>query len=350
MNPPLLLCGLLLAQPLAEPPIAGRPTDWSGAVGGPYSVAVFAQPTELAAEEQLTLMVRIGTTDAGNLATVKRPALAKLEAFKAFAVEDLDDYSEGNPPYRWFRYLLRPRNADVKEIPRLKFVYFSPRTGRYQTTYSEPVPLTVRPRTAPIPAVEVPPWIMEEWKAEENETFEDACRMLAKSPRSVDYWWDKFASAAGVSSNRWFERLYARRGNSNMTAFALIVPPLLGAAWYAVWRRQNPDAARLANTRRSRAAAVALRMLAQAGDDSPRQVRCAIEEYLRARIGLPPSATTPAEVVAYLRGSSSSSADADEIAGLLRRCDDALFAPAPAAATGLVADAERLIIKWDKPS
>jgi hypothetical protein len=265
-----------------------------------------------------------------------------------FAVEDLDGGYEEYLSRHWFRYLLRPRSTQAKEIPRVKFVYFNPRTGRYQTTYSEPVPLTVRPRTAPVAAVEVPPWIMEEWKAEENETLGVYHRMAAAS--QFDRLWQEFVDALGVYSNPRYDRLYARDGGSYMTALALVTPPLLGVVWYAIWLRRNPDAARLANIRRSRAASAALRILAQTSDDSPRQVHHAIEEYLRARVGLPQSASTPMEVAAYLRGSSLSCLGADEIESLLRRCDDARFAPAPADPGFLVTEARGLILKWDERS
>src|SRR5262245_55833088 len=79
----------LADPPAAEPPLVGRPLDWSGAVGGPFAVEMTAEPTELAAEEPLTLTLRI--TGRGNLSSLPRPALGKLESFKAFAVDDLDD-------------------------------------------------------------------------------------------------------------------------------------------------------------------------------------------------------------------------------------------------------------------
>jgi len=339
----------MLSQPAAEPPVVGRPTDWSGAIGGPYIVTLHAAPTDLAAEDQLTLTVRIGVDEegsAGNLAKLKRPALSKLDAFNSFAIEDLDENSTVDTPPRWYRYLLRPRSTGVKEIPRLKFVYFNPRTGRYLTTYSDPVPLTVRARTAPVPAVEVPPWIMQEWKDEGKETLEAYYRMAAPSP--MQRGWQKFVGSFGIYSNPWHDRLCARDGDSYMTALALAAPPLLAVAWYAIWRRRNPDAARLANIRRSRAAAVALQMLGQASDDSPRQVRRVVEEYWRARVGLPQSATTPLEVIAYLRDSSFSCADPEEVGRLLRRCDDARFAPSRAEPSDLPAEARNLILKWDE--
>jgi hypothetical protein len=351
VNAALLLCGLLVAQPAAEAPIAGRPTDWSGVSGGPYVVRLFAEPTELAAEDQLTLFVRIGVADegsAGNLAKLRRPALAKMDAFKSFAIDDLDENATSEAPPRWFRYLLRPRNADVNEIPRLKFVYFNPRTGRYQTTYSEPVPLTVRQRTAAAAAVEVPPWIMQEWKDQENEDLEAYYRMAA--PSLIERGWRRFFDSFGIHSNPRYDRLYARDGPSYWTALALAAPPLFATAWYAIWRRRNPDAARLAKIRRSRAGAAALRTLGQLADNSPQKVRHAIEEYLHARAGLPPSANTPSEIVGHLHSSSFSPAELEEVGSLLRRCDDALFAPSPVDVNGLSAQARNLILNWDDES
>lgn len=109
-----------------------------------------ADRTQLTAEEPITLTLRIAGP--GNLADTARPNLAKLDAFKPFAVENLDDrFIPGDPPRREFRYRVRPRSPAVKEIPRFKLVYFNPRimpaSRGYQTTYADAIPLTVRPRT-----------------------------------------------------------------------------------------------------------------------------------------------------------------------------------------------------------
>lgn len=342
MNASFLLCGILLAQPAAEPPIAGRPVDWSGIVGGPYVVTVSAEPRELTEEDRLTLTVQIVVANGGNvgnLRELKRPDIAKSETFKAFAVEDLDEHYAENPSRRWFSYLLRPRSSDVKEVPRLKLVYFNARAGRYQTTYSEALPLTIRSRTAPIAAVEVPPWIMQEWKAEEDELS----RLLL--PSSIERW----RGLVGMGSDPLHDRFYPRAGQPLALGLVLTTPPLLAVVWYAIWRRRKPDEARAAKMRRSRAAAIALRTLADAGEDSPRHVRQAVEEYWRAKAGLPKSASTTPEVVDHIRGSSFSRTVPEEVGRLLQRCDDARFAPAPADTGSLIAEAKSLVLKWDEP-
>ena len=107
-------------------------------------------PTEVTAEEPLTLTLRIAGP--GNLADIARPVArqARMPSSRLPSRTWTIDFVPGDPPRREFRYRIRPRTADVKEIPRFKFVYFNPRimpaSRGYQTTYAEPVPLTVKPR------------------------------------------------------------------------------------------------------------------------------------------------------------------------------------------------------------
>src|SRR5947207_6166652 len=109
-----LLCVLVVLNPAAyaagspEPPVAGRPLNFSGAVGGPFTVTATAEPTEVTAEEPVTLTLRIAGP--GNLAQLRRPDLNKVERFAHdFAVEDGPDRFQPEPPVREFRYRLRPR-------------------------------------------------------------------------------------------------------------------------------------------------------------------------------------------------------------------------------------------------
>ena len=141
-----------------EPPVVGRPAEFSGAIGGPFVVTASIEPSELAVEQPATLTVRL--VGPGNLRDLPRPALDKLPAFQPFAVDPLDDeFQDGSPPSRVFRYRLRPRTAGIREVPRIRFVYFNPAimpaSRGYQTTYTSPLPLTVRESPSlsnPLPA------------------------------------------------------------------------------------------------------------------------------------------------------------------------------------------------------
>jgi hypothetical protein len=341
VNASLLLFGLLLTQPGAEPPVVGRPTDWSGAVGGPYLVTLIAEPTELTAEDRLSLTVRIAAADgssAGNLRTLKRLALSKLETFKAFAVEDLDDSFSENPPHRWFRYSLRPRSADVKEIPPVKFVYFHPRAGRYQTTYTEPIRLTVKPRPsipAGEPIDELPGWLV-------NRRSVDEVVERAASPFLG--WTEAALGNLGIpfDAEAWFGH-----GGSSLLALGLVLaaPPGACVLWFLLWRRHNPTAAWLAQVRRSRAAAIALKVL-HGSDGNPRRVASALLDFLHERAGLSRAAVTPAEVSAALTGETRKHLKSRTVA-MLQACDEARFAASAAPQNELSAAAESLILDWE---
>jgi BatD DUF11 like domain len=150
-----VLCVLCGENCLAgEPPIVGRPAEFSGAIGGPFVLTLTVEPNTVAVEEPFTLTLRI--VGPGNLKEIRRPPLGKLDAFKLFAVDDLDDdFAHGTPPSRTFRYRLRARSADVKQIPPFKFVYFNsaivPASRGYQTTYAEGATIAIKP---PISAAE----------------------------------------------------------------------------------------------------------------------------------------------------------------------------------------------------
>jgi hypothetical protein len=333
--------------PAVEPPVVGRPVDYSGAVGGPFVVEQTAEPTELNAEEPLTLTVRI--TGPGNLRDLPRPPLAKLDAYKAFAVDNLDDrFVAGDPPRREFRYRLRPRTADVKEVPRLKFVYFnSARAGTpsrgYQTTYADPVPLTVRPRTPPAPDVpaEVPEWMLERVPVVETIGSHTGADITELVMAKVMSW---FGVRYDRQSHGWEALVWL---SYVVATVVLIVPPLVSGAWYWAWRRANPSAAQRTGLRRSRAAAVALRSLRSATDDPAHRVAAAVLGYLRDRAGLPATVRTPHEVAEYLSRSGSPTALEEQTIALLRRCDGARFAPSPVADGTLAADTERVILDWE---
>jgi hypothetical protein len=312
--------------------------DFSGAVGGPFIVQWTAEPTELTAESPLTLSLRI--TGPGNLQNLLRPALGMLDSFKAFAVEDLDDrFVPGDPPRREFRYRVRPRSVAVKEIPRFKFVYFNPRivppSRGYQTTYADAVPLTVKPRTPVTPTgvpADAPEWMLDPPASDE---------LFGPPPKLWQQWLDKIREKIGLEAEE-----ASSGGEWVIVVLAVLVPPALCGTWLAVWRRLNPDAARLAAGRRSRAAAVALRSLRRSGTDRADLVAAALAGYLRDRAGLSTTATTPAEIAAGLATLGCPAPIAGETAALFRRCDAARFAPASADAT-LADDATKTVLEWE---
>jgi hypothetical protein len=296
-----------------EPPVVGQPAGFNGAVGV-YKVATTAEPTDLQAEDPLTLTVRI-TGSGSPRHPPQRPPLRRLPEFtRRFVIEDLPGPSPTASPAVWeFRYRLKPLNPTVKEIPALRFDYFKPgvipREKGYRSTYAPAIPLTVRPRAQVQPA---------DIQGAAPVAHPEALYELAEDPAAVLGHAEPFALPAG-----W------------LVALMLLLPPVLCAGWYAGWRLRYPDTVRLARRRQSRAARQALQALEGIRPDHPGslawQVGAVVADYLRQRWDLAAVEPTPAEVADHLKQLGCAGSLADQAAAFFRACDTARFAPDHAA-------------------
>lgn len=139
----VLLPLLLASDPVV--PIAGRPVDFSGAVGGPFVVTMKLDKTEVRLEEPATLTITI--TGPGDLSKVKRPNLKEKPNWNSKFTIDDGPVREPNDHCKEFDYLLRAKNHLAYYLPPLKFVYFNPATKpaslAWQTTYSDPIEINL---------------------------------------------------------------------------------------------------------------------------------------------------------------------------------------------------------------
>jgi hypothetical protein len=309
----LLLCGAPLRadaqDPDDEPPVAGQPVHFGGAVGK-YRIRAEAEPTHLQAEDALTLTVTI-TGSGPPRHPPRRPDLRRLPEFaRSFVIDDL----AGPPPSAgvWiFRYRLKPRSARVKEIPALRFDYYKPgilpREKGYQTEYARPIPLTVTPR-AEVRSGDLP--------GAPPAGLPDRVCNLAEGPAVVLRHDEPFA----LPGPAWLTLL-------------MLGPPALCAGWFMVWRRRHPDPLTSARKRQSQAARKALRALRAVGRCPAAEASCrasaVVADYLRERLGAGAAEPTPAEVAAFLRRHGGDGPLADRTAGFFEACDAARFAPGP---------------------
>ncbi len=285
----------------AEPPLAGRPADFSGAVGV-FRMRAGADPTTLAAEDPLLLTLRISAIGAVE-APPRRPDLRRLDGlFQIAAVAEKD----ARPDQRtWlFVYRLRPRTTQVKAVPRLKLVYFNPASNAYESTFTDPIPLTVRPRSAEAPMID----------PVENGGVIDRRYPLVTGD----------AVLAVQTSDR-LPRPW-------ILVLLFLAPPAVCLAWYQAWRRQHPDAARLMGRRRSKAGREALKALRTSGPSRDPEavgarVAGALARYLHHRLDLATAEPTPVEAQLALEQADVSAKLAEKAAELLRRCDVARFTP-----------------------
>ncbi len=123
-------------------PEAGRPSDYSGAVGE-FTISVAADRLNLKANEALNLVVKI--EGRGNLANIKDltvtwPNQMDLYDSKGRSKTDVRGISE-----KIYEYLLIPRKEGTYIIPSFEFAYFDPKTQRYRREKSEPLTVRVAP-------------------------------------------------------------------------------------------------------------------------------------------------------------------------------------------------------------
>jgi hypothetical protein len=301
-------------------PIVGRPGYFNESVGTRFEVTMRASRTELHAMQQLTLTVRV-TAVGRYWQPPERPNLEELAKFnERFKI----DRPANSKPDRvladqrsWeFEYKLRPRpDVTVERIPPLPFVWYRPSRkanlrGYFATTFGEEIELKVKPVPVVTPMVKQVP---------------------IQAPESF------FAIAAGPAVLERDEPY--RLPSLGLWALLLLAPPALAGAWFVIWRRLYPDAARLARIRQSRAAIEALRALVALGtvDESLRVARITAisANYLRYRFDLRAIEPTPAEVGEHLRRAGASDELAEQAADFFRACDAARFAPVEIDASGL---------------
>lgn len=286
-----------------EPPVAGRPEDFSGLVGV-FRINASATPMELQVEDPLTLTVRIGGEPDRSFQSPE-PLRSRLRLFSKRMQEDFfiepvpekDRHLEKEKMWE-FVYRLRPKRLDAKSIPGLKLTYYLPARRRYQSSYADEIELTVtpRPEAAPTKAAIDAARLPERFY--ELVTGPDVLRRPLTIPWLIP-----------------------------AAAIYLLLPPALCALWYRRWRRLHPDEGRYRQQQRSQAAQKALRLLHDEPGPNEEQVFLLLAGYLWQRFDLVLTEPTPREVAHHLNRLGISRDLRTRVADFIARCDAVRFAP-----------------------
>lgn len=305
--------GPLLAQPIFGEPLE----DYYKAQGRGISVRWVVPQTTVVEGHDLNVTLVI--TGATNPAAVEKPDLSKIPKFaERFAITPESD--EPRTPMDRdvrFNYKFRPRNRSVSQIPALKFHYYNPSAApgkqQFPSTMADSVGITV---TEPpkLPKVAM-------WEADHLFHVSSGPEVLHAPFVPCQWAW----LAAGLFG------------------------PLAALGWFLVWRRIFPDAARMTQLRRSRAARRATDAIRSANrtPDPPATIANAVLGYLRMRFPLPESAVTPSEIATALVGVSILTGVAEQVADVFRECDRARFAPPSDSGVSLAANAEAAITRLE---
>ncbi len=120
-------------------PDAGRPVDYSGAIGK-FSASASAQPRDVDAGESIKW--RVEWTGEGNLEFFTAPDPSRLDAFRDFRVYGKTE--EKSFERRVVIYDIAPLSSQVRSIPALPLSLYDPQEERYTTVQTAPIEIRVR--------------------------------------------------------------------------------------------------------------------------------------------------------------------------------------------------------------
>jgi tetratricopeptide (TPR) repeat protein len=301
-------------------PDAGKPADFSGAVGR-FTLRVEAGPRALEAGDPVTVTTTIEGD--GNLEGAQAPMLAATDTLKTYPVQTMPQTASSpgtaaraEGARAVFEQVVIPERAGAVTLAAPRFSYFDPEAGTYRTLTAAPIVLDVQP---PAQAAEAPVGAPAAAPARPStpETLGRDIVFIKDTPGNLQ--------PAG-------HRLYR-----SVTFWALqLVPLTIWALIVVVDRRRlrlraDPRLARFSTAGRSaRRAIAAAEATLQAGDRTAFYDRLvhAMREYLSAKLDLPPGAVTADSVVERARGRGVPAEVADGLGELFASCERVRFAPA----------------------
>jgi len=223
-------------------PAAGKPRDFSGAVGS-FQFDAEGSPSQVKVGDPVTMKLRV--TGRGNFDRVEAPALKDSSGWRAyppsgnFTKESSDEL--GLSGTKLFEMAVIPEEKKT-QMPVFTFSYFDPEAEKYVTLVSEPAALRVEggKPPAPVPVVKAP-------EAVSGPTAEPE----PPAPTANDILGPRYD--AGV--RRSFEPLYEQR--EFWLAQGGMLVALLTLICFRVRRGPDAGAARAAGLRREKAALLA---------------------------------------------------------------------------------------------
>ncbi|MCS5635644.1 MAG: BatD family protein [Myxococcota bacterium] len=126
-----------------EAPVENRPPSYGGAIGRGFSFEATADRSVVQRGEPIVLTLTV--RGEGGLENVGLPSLEGTLPPHAFNLPRDRPPGELIEGAKIFRVPVRILDESVEEIPALPYSWFDPELGEYQTAYSRPIALSVRP-------------------------------------------------------------------------------------------------------------------------------------------------------------------------------------------------------------
>jgi hypothetical protein len=267
------------------------------------------------------LHVRVSVKGHGQIARIELPKLADGDAgladvrIAAGDPEVTNSFQGGKfGGTKLMRYALTPLKQGEFTIPALKFAYFDPTTGRYQTKHSAPIKVSVADGDSALLEAQAPRTALKQTRSSEEEVMSGLAGEL-RAPRRAE----TFRSRAGS----W---------PSHPATIALIMglwACLLGM-W--LWPRLNRRLAQSTPKRKQAQARKRAQELIQRGEELAGAegwalIQEGIVVWMSEVAGLPAGAITERELPDRLARLDAPQEAARTLAQVLRACDRARFTP-----------------------
>ena len=303
-------------------PAANRPAGFAGAVGR-FELSARAQPTRVPAGDPVTLRVVI--EGQGNMAAVQAPDVAGAAGVKIYEpkMEEQEQTANGvDGGRRTFEYILIPERGGMMEIPPVRFAYFDPHQGRYQTLESPSIIIHSEGS-------------VEEEVGESYGLTRRDIEAVGQDIRHIKPDAEVLGAGAALHRSWWF---WALQGLVPVAFCVLLVwqrhqRRLQGDVAYARQRRAKGEAGR----RLQRADEL---LAAGASAEFYGAVQAAVLEFLADRLNLAAAGLTNEACAEALEARGVDSATIEALRDLLVRCNFARFAPTAASSQDM-AEARR---------
>jgi len=302
-----------LALAVLPLPDAGKPADFSGAVGH-FQFDLKASPLEVAVGDPVTVTSTIRGD--GALDAVRPPAIAANDRLRVYPVQvaQVANQPAAHAGEKVFEQVVIPLAAGTVALPDLRFSYFDPEARSYQTVDRPPIVLTVHESAAAHAAPQIT----------------GAVGAPAPKPerlgRDIVFIKDAPGELRPIGARRWRSRVF----------WLLQLVPLavwLGALAVERRRRRLSGDVRYARFtragREARAAIARAGAALRAGDRAAFHdtVAAAVRDYLAAKLDLPPGAVTAAAAAERLRRAGLALEVAGDLEAFFAACEQARFAP-----------------------
>ncbi|HNX80608.1 MAG TPA: BatD family protein [Candidatus Omnitrophota bacterium] len=132
---PLTIAAAEVPLTVLELPQANKPADYKGAIGT-FDMDVSISPSEVTVGDPIT--IRAVIRGEGNSDTVTMPSCNAGANFKVYEPQVKQENG-----VKTFEEIVMPLSSDVVEIPALRFSYFDPAGGQYETKTKGPFPIRV---------------------------------------------------------------------------------------------------------------------------------------------------------------------------------------------------------------